>query len=159
VARLTDLSLKDRAFISVYPFRRIKFEPAKLTKPINKIKLAVVTSAAFYLPGQTPFDETKKGGDHSFRPIDRDSNLDDIIVGHRSSSFDHRGIEKDANLALPLNRLRQLVNSQEIGKLAKVHYSFMGGITAPGKFIKNTAPNIAGELKSEDVDAVLLTPV
>jgi D-proline reductase (dithiol) PrdB len=69
------------------------------------------------------------------------------------------GIENHKNLALPLDRLRELKQEGLIGGLAKRHYSFMGSITAPGRLVQITAPEIGRCLAEERVDAVLLTPV
>ena len=80
-------------------------------------------------------------------------------IGHKSDAFDHSGIEKDKNLALPLDRLRELKQEGVIGEMARRHYSFMGSITAPGRFLNITAPEIARSLAEDHVDAVLLTPV
>ena len=47
----------------------------------------------------------------------------------------------------------------EIGSVAPPHYSFQGSIPAPGRLMKVTAPEVAGKLKADGVDVVLLTPV
>jgi D-proline reductase (dithiol) PrdB len=82
-----------------------------------------------------------------------------LQIGHKSDAFDHSGIEKDKNLALPLGRLRELNQEGVIGEMARRHYSFMGSITAPGRFLNITAPEIARSLAEDHVDTVLLTPV
>ncbi len=69
------------------------------------------------------------------------------------------GIERDKNLALPLDRLRELKQEDVIGEVAKRHYSLMGSITAPGRLMSITAPEIGRSLAEDRVDAVLLTPV
>ena len=159
MVRISELRMKDRAFLSVYQFRTLPWQAAALKKPLKKAKVAVISTAAFYLPSQQPFDQKKKGGDYSFRVIKRDADLPSLRVGHRSLSFDHRGIEQDANLALPLERLHELEQKDEVGSVANTHYSFMGSITAPARLIRESAPKVAAMLKDEGVDAVLLIPV
>ena len=82
-----------------------------------------------------------------------------IFESHRSNSFDHSGIEADANLALPLDRMRELVAQGVIGELNHRHFSFMGSIVGPAKLINETAPQVAAMLKADSVDVALLTPV
>ncbi|HEX8984020.1 MAG TPA: glycine/sarcosine/betaine reductase selenoprotein B family protein [Bryobacteraceae bacterium] len=80
-------------------------------------------------------------------------------IGHRSDAFDGRGIAADKNLALPLDRLKSLTAEGVIGCVAPRHFSFMGSISAPGRLINNSAPEVAQLLAEDAVDAVLLTPV
>jgi hypothetical protein len=46
-----------------------------------------------------------------------------------------------------------------IGDVNWRHFSFMGAITAPGRLMTRTAPEVAALLVEDQVDAVLLTPV
>jgi D-proline reductase (dithiol) PrdB len=160
MAELSDLKLKYRLYMQVYPYRHIDWRPgAHLRKPLSEAKIAVITSAAFYGVGQKPFDPAVRGGDYSYREIPEATRLETLQIGHKSDAFDHSGIEKDKNLALPLDRLRELKQEDVIGEVARRHYSFMGSITAPGRFMSITAPEIARSLAEDHVDAVLLTPV
>ncbi len=160
MAKLSDLKLKYRLYMQAYPYRHIDWRPgAQLRKPLSESKIGVVTSAAFYGVEQEPFDPTVRGGDYSYRVIPEDTALETLRIGHKSDAFDHTGIEKDKNLALPLDRLRELKQAGLIGEVAKRHFSFMGSITAPARLVNMTAPEIAGRLSEDGVDAVLLTPV
>jgi D-proline reductase (dithiol) PrdB len=160
LAKLSDLKLKYRLYMQAYPYRHVDWRPgAQLRKPLCKSKIAVVTSAAFYGPDQESFDPAIRGGDYSYREIADDTALDTLRIGHKSDAFDHTGIEKDKNVALPLDRLRELKQHGFIGQVAKRHYSLMGSITAPGRLVTATAPTIATKLAEDGVDAVLLTPV
>jgi D-proline reductase (dithiol) PrdB len=160
MAKLSDLKLKYRLYMQAYPYRHIDWRPgAQLHKPLAASKIAVVTSAAFYSVEQRPFDPGVRGGDYSYREIPEDIELGTLRIGHKSDAFDHSGIEKDKNLALPLDRLRELKREGLIGEVAGRHYSFMGSITAPGRLVQITAPEIARNLVQDAVDTVLLTPV
>ena len=160
MAELSDLKLKYRLYMQAYPYRHVDWRPgAQLRKPLSEAKIAVITSAAFYSAGQKPFDPAVRGGDYSYREIPEATRLETLQIGHKSDAFDHSGIEKDKNLALPLDRLRELKQEGVIGEMARRHYSFMGSITAPGRFLNITAPEIARSLAEDHVDAVLLTPV
>lgn len=160
MAKLSDLKLKYRLYMQAYPYRHIDWRPgAQLQKPLAAAKIAVVTSAAFYAADQKAFDPAVRGGDYSYREIHEDIALNTLRIGHKSDAFDHSGIERDKNLALPLDRLRELKRDGLIGEVAERHYSFMGSITAPGRLMHLTAPEIAEKLAQDHVDAVLLTPV
>jgi D-proline reductase (dithiol) PrdB len=45
-----------------------------------------------------------------------------------------------------------------VGGLNHRHFSFMGAIHDPEPLIRETAPEVAGMLADDGVDAVLLTP-
>lgn len=62
-------------------------------------------------------------------------------------------------MAFPLDRLRELAATGEIGEVAHCHLSFMGSITAPGRLTSRTAPEAAQLLIEEQVDLALLFPV
>jgi D-proline reductase (dithiol) PrdB len=110
-------------------------------------------------PSQPPFDESARGGDCSYRIIEQRADLHALRIDNRSDAFDPSGPELDKNLALPLDRLHELVSERAIGDVAPRHFSIMGSITAPGKLVSRTAPEIAAMLRQDAVDAVLLVPV
>lgn len=160
MARLSDLPLKYRLAMRMYRHRSLDWRPgAVLDRPLSQARIAVVTTAAFHSPDQPAFDESRRGGDVSFRVIPVGTRLDDLCIAHRSDAFDHRGIEADKNVALPLDRLDELARDHRIGCVAPRHISFMGSIPAPGRLITGTAPEVARLLQSDGVDGVLLTPV
>ncbi|MBI1951724.1 MAG: hypothetical protein HYS34_10240 [Acidobacteria bacterium] len=149
-----------RLFLKTYPWRRIDPVPwSPLHKPLAVCRLALVSSAGFVLPGQEPFDASIRGGDVSFRDIPSDAEAAALIDTHRSRSFDHSGLRSDPNLALPLDRVRELHAAGRIGSVNRRHLSFMGSITAPGRLVRDTAPRAARLLSEDGVDIALLVPV
>lgn len=160
MASLSDLPLKYRLFIRTYRYRSVDWRPGAVLKtPLSEARIAAITTAAFHTPDQTPFDESIRGGDVSFRTIPLDADLRALGIAHRSDAFDHRGIEADRNLALPLDRLSELARERRVGSVAARHFSFMGSIPAPGRLVSETAPEVATLLGDDGVDGVLLTPV
>jgi hypothetical protein len=160
MAKLSDLPLSLRLFLKTYPWRRIDPVPwAAPLKPLAESKVAVVSTAGLVLPSQEPFDDTVRGGDWSYRELPHDADLTTLRETHRSESFDHTGLRADANLGMPLDRLRELVAAGEIGSINHRHFSLMGSITAPGRLIRESAPAVAAALSADAVDAVLLVPV
>lgn len=155
-----ELPLWLRATLKVYPWRRVDPVPcARLARPVTESRVALVTSAGIVPPGDAPFDASVKGGDTSYRVVDRHIALDTLGDFHRSRSFDHAGIAADRNLALPLDRLHELAGAGTIGEVAPRHLSFMGSITAPGRLVRDTAPAAAQILVDDEVDIALLVPV
>jgi len=160
VATLENLRLADRIFVRTYPWRRIDPVPwSPLAKPLADCRLALVSSAGLVLPGQQPFDDGVRGGDFSFREIPADADLRTLIDTHRSQSFDHAGMASDPNLVFPLDRARELASSGVVGSVNRRHLSFMGSITAPGRLVRQTAPEAVRLLVEDGVDVALLVPV
>lgn len=160
MASIADLRFRYRVYFRSYDYRRVLWKQAPgLAKPLAESRVALVTSAAFHLPEQAPFDESIKGGDTSWRAIPHDADLGALRIAHRSDAFDVKGIDADKNLALPLDRLRELEREGVIGSIAPTHYSFMGSIPEPRGLIEESAPAVARALANEQVDVVLLTPV
>ena len=162
MATFHDLTLPDRVFMTGYRFSHFKIDPvpcSKLRKPLAECRFALVTTGGLHAPGQEDFDHANKKGDDSFREIPGSIETSSLIESHRSRSFDHTGIQQDANLAFPLDRFRELEDQGVIGGLNKRHFSFMGSIITPRRLIDETAPEVARMLRDDEVDAAFLTPV
>jgi D-proline reductase (dithiol) PrdB len=160
MATLSDLKLTYRLYMKGYIYRSHDWRPgAVLQKPLSEARIACVTTASYTLPSQEPFDEKVRGGDFSYRVIPSDADLSTLQISHRSDAFDPDGLLADYNVALPVDRLREMAEAGEIGAVAGKHYSFQGSIPAPGRLVKMTAPEVAGQLAADGVDGVILTPV
>lgn len=160
MASFSDLSLKNRVFMATYRYRRVDPVPwAVPRRPLREARVALVTTGAVYAPGQEPFDEGIKGGDVSFRELAADVDVATLGIAHKSDAFDQAGFQRDRNLGFPLDRLREMAASGEIGALNGRHLSFMGSITAPGRLVAETAPRAADLLEADGVDVALLVPL
>ena len=162
MATYADLSLTTRLFLKAYPFQRYALEPvpcAQLRVPLSAARVALVTTAGLRMAQQADFDFSNKKGDATYREISNDVVVTTLVESHRSQSFDHSGIEADANLAFPLDRLRELQAQGVIGELNHRHFSFMGSIVGPRLLIEKTAPQVAAMLRADGVKVALLTPV
>ena len=131
---------------------------APLRKPLSDCTVALVTTAGVHRRTDQPFDMTDKDGDPSFRVIPCDTPYDQLCITH--DYYDHRDADKDLNIVLPVLRLHELAQEQVIGSVAPFHYSFMGHIDGPHvtRLLAETAPEVAGRLTREQVQAVVLTP-
>ena len=155
-----ELPLHYRAFLKAYRWRRIDPVPwAPLDRPLATARVALVSSAGLTVAGQEGFDSSVRGGDTSFRTIPGDVAAGMLEDHHRSESFDHTGMRRDANVAFPVDRLRELAAHGRIGSVAPRHLSFMGSVTAPGRLVRDTAPRAAELLVEDRVDVALLVPV
>lgn len=160
MATLADLSLKNRLFMATYRYRTVDPIPfARVHKRLREARVALVTTGAVYARGQEPFDEEKRGGDVTFRVIPRDVDVSTLGIAHRSDAFDPAGFAADRNLGFPLDRLREMEADRAIGSLAPRAVSFMGSISAPGRLVKETAPEAASLLEADGVDVALLVPL
>lgn len=160
MSELKDLSLKDQIFMRAYKWRRIDPVPwTPLRKSLAESRLGIVSSAGLSVPAQEPFNTKAKGGDPTFREIPASIDVAELLENHRSQSWDHRGLEQDKNLGFPIQRCRELVERGRVGSLSERHISVMGSITAPGRFVRDTLPQIAEIFVQEEVDVALLVPV
>ena len=162
MATYNDLSLHVRLFMKGYPFARYAIDPAlcaRLTRPLSRSRVALVTTAGLRAPDQESFDHSIKMGDASFREIPNTIETRTLIESHRSYAFDRSGVRADVNVAFPLDRFRELESQGVIGELNHRHFSFMGSIVGPRKLIEKTAPQVARKLREDLVDAVFLTPM
>ena len=155
-----ELPRKYRLLLKTYPWRRSDPIPAAVRRqPLSASRVALVTSAGLVAPGSPPFDLSRRGGDPSFRVIPADTPGERLAVHHRSEAFDRTGLADDLNVVFPRDALEQLALEGAIGGVAPRHLSFMGSITAPGRLIRESAPEAAGVLVGDAVDVALLVPV
>lgn len=160
MAKISDMKMRYRIFMKNYKYRSLEWKRGvSLSKPLNQARIAIVSTAAFHTREQDPFDPSAKGGDASFRILREDVALESLCESHPSKSFDHSGLEADPNIALPLDRFRELKAEGKIGESAPRHLSFMGIILNPDKLINETAEQAADIFMEDRVDGVLLTPV
>jgi D-proline reductase (dithiol) PrdB len=160
LGNLSDFSLKYRLFLKTYQWRRIDPVPwTPLKKPLAECRMVLVSSAGIVTSQQKPFDSSIRGGDPSIREIPSDVDVSDLTETHRSDAFDHAGIRLDPNLAFPADRLRELSAAGVIGSLNHRYLSIMGSVTAPGRLIKRTVPQMVPKLVEDQVDIALLIPV
>jgi len=134
-----------------------------VTKTLAASRVALLTTAGVSMKGDAPFDmESERRrptwGDPSFRRIRSDATAADVEVNHLH--INTLFIRRDLNVALPLDRLRELAREGIVGAMADTHYSTMGYQGNSTKVLEEeTAPAIAAAMKSEEVDLVLLAPV
>ena len=160
MADFTELSLPYRLLLAAYRWRSIQPTPwAPLRVPLTQARVALVTSGGLFQPGIDRDFQAHGDRDISVRLLPADVALASLGIGQTSDAFDAGPIERDRNLALPLDRLRTLASAGEIGSVAPRHVSFNGSMLAPGRFMRDTAPGVADLLRADEVDAALFVPV
>lgn len=127
-------------------------------KPLKEAVLALVTTGGVHLKTQKPFNMADPNGDPTFREIPADTSFDLLTITH--DYYDHRDADRDLNLVLPLQRLREMVEVGALKALHPVAYGFMGHIDGPHlkTLREETAPAIARKLALAKVDYALLVP-
>jgi D-proline reductase (dithiol) PrdB len=121
--------------------------------PLSERRVAIVSSAGLVVRG----DKVFRGRDPDYRAIPGATQANDLLCSHISINFDRTGFQEDWNVVFPLDRLDELAAEGMIGAVAATHYSFMGA-TDPVQMVDG-AREVAGKLKADHVDAVLLTSV
>ncbi len=151
-------SLAKRFTASYEPRQSFDIPWAPVTKALAKSTIAVVTTAGVHHKDQEPFNMIDREGDPSYRTIDLRRPLSSLMITH--DYYDHADADRDINIVFPVERLKELEKEGRIGHVADLHYGFMGHIIGRHipTLINKNAPEIAGSLKNDNVDIVLLTP-
>jgi len=143
--------------LKAYPFvenSRAPFTPAR--RAITMTNLAVIASAGAYLDGTDPFDSNAPDGDLNVREIPTEIGLRDLRFTARG--YDAGFVQQDANVQVPLERLREFASNRVIGQLAAAFWSFSGFIPNASRFVEQTIPQLLERLHRYDVQAALLIP-
>lgn len=127
----------------------------RLQKPLGRARIAVVTTGGFVPPGEKPFD-TGKRGDPTFRTVPRGTDPARLSIHH--PHYDHEAARQDANVLFPYPLLDRLAAEGAVGAPAPRHYSFMGYVPVTRPLEETYAPQVAGMMEADAVDAALLVP-
>ena len=153
MARITDLPEAARAYLLQLECPVFTDTPWVRGARLSERRVAIVSTAGIQLRSDDVF--ANDAADYRVIPGDVASN--DVVMSHVSANFDRTGFQQDLNVIFPLERLRELAAAGRIGSVAAFHYAFMGA-TAPEQ-MEPVADQLAGHLKKDRVDAVLLVPV
>lgn len=143
--------------IDRYPFvenARAPFTPAR--RSVTMTNLALIVSAGAYVDGTDAFDTSAADGDQTIREIPSEIDLRDLRFAARG--YDPQFVQQDANVLVPLDRLREFVSNRIIGQMAPVFWSFSGFIPDAALFVSQAIPNLLERLARQDVQVALLIP-
>ena len=127
---------------------------ARVQTPMREWRVGLVASGGIYVPGQIAFHHRD---DISYREIGAETPAGRLRVTH--FAYDLTDARADPNAVFPLEALRHLRSRGEIGALAPLAYTFMGGIYSVRKVRDALAPALADRLCSDEVDVAILVPV
>lgn len=124
-----------------------------LQLPLDRARIALVSTAGAHLPEQLPFALGREG-DPTYREIP--SGTQDLRLSH--VGYDLRRAARDVDVVFPLSLLRRLAAEGVIGGVAPRAYSFMGYIPDTRPLLEETGPAVARKLIADAVDLALLVP-
>jgi D-proline reductase (dithiol) PrdB len=150
---LTDLPPAQAQRLAELECPDFKTRPWVVGPSLGQRRVAIVSSAGLVVRGEDPF----RGRDPDYRAIPASAKPEELLCSHISINFDRTGFQEDWNVVFPLDRLHELASERVIGSIAETHYSFMGA-TDP-VHMEPHARELAGRLRSDQVDAVILSPV
>jgi D-proline reductase (dithiol) PrdB len=153
MVRMTDLPPATQTGMANLDCPQFETRPYVSGPPLAARRIAIVSSAGLLRRGERPF----VSGDVDYRALPADTPSDQVLLSHVSVNFDRTGFQRDINVVFPLERLRAMAQAGTIGAVASTHYSFMGASDPRG--MEANARAVAGRLKADRVDGVLLTPV
>jgi D-proline reductase (dithiol) PrdB len=153
MARLEDIPQPTRDAVLAVPCPSFDTSPFVAGPPLAQRRVAIVSSAALIGRGETPF----AFGSAECRFLPASLPTDEILISHVSINFDRTGFQRDLNVVYPIERLRELAADGLIGGVADTHYTVMGSSDPAG--MTEAVEQIAGQLRQERIDAVLLSPV
>ena len=153
MARMSDFDELIRDYFEAMEMPRFETTPWVQPKPMGKSRVAMISTAGLQRRGDRPFNTDSA----DYRLLPGDATAADLVMSHISTNFDRTGFQQDHNVVLPVDRLNELAAEGTVGSVASIHYSFMGA-THPAK-LERTARHLAGLLKKDAVDTVLLVPV
>ena len=157
MVRLADLPEWERAHMldKLKGLDEFSARPWVQPPPLAQCRIAIVSTAGLHKRDDRPFGPSATATD--YRIIPGDTPAGDLVMSHQSVNFDRTGFQEDHNVAFPLDRLNELAREGAIGGVADFHYSIMGA--APIRQLAGKARELAGLLKRDKVDAVVLSPV
>lgn len=151
MVQISEMPAVGRGFIE--ELEMPEFEHPAWTKPVaaQHRRVAIVSSAAVSRRGEKPFSWLAR----DYRVIGRRDR--DLVMSHVAVEYDRTGWQQDLNTIIPLDRLDQMAAAGEIGSVADEHYAFMGA--ADPRDMEKSAREVAGRMRQEGVNTILLAPV
>ena len=122
--------------------------------PVSTLRLALVTTAGLHARGDRPFTVD----DPTFRVIPGAAQPSDLVSSQTSIGFDRTGQTRDLNVVFPIDRVRELAESGELGGLAPHHYALLGAQSDSTRVAAESGGELARRLHEDGADVVLITP-
>ncbi|MDN7240767.1 glycine/sarcosine/betaine reductase selenoprotein B family protein [Planococcus sp. N028] len=127
-----------------------------LTKPLKECTVALVSTAGVHLKSDLPFDVDNPAGDHTFRLIPGDADEKELTVTH--IYYDTKFAKTDPSIVFPLQQLRDMAETGDIGAVASANIGLNGGILDTQLVEQESIPQVVKLIRNENIDIVLLVP-
>jgi D-proline reductase (dithiol) PrdB len=132
-----------------------------LSKPISECTVALISSAGLALHSESPFDQECERanpwiGDPSFRMLPKSVRSSDVGLYHLH--MNPGLVNQDLNTIFPVQRLLELESQGKIKSSADHHYSYIGYTLQPDELLENSVPLMIHQMKTDQVDIVILVP-
>ncbi|RMF08021.1 MAG: hypothetical protein D6762_06465 [Candidatus Neomarinimicrobiota bacterium] len=140
-------------------YRYIRNRPGPAAEPVRlrNTRLVLISSAGAYDPTcQLPFQAASLLGDYSLRLLPADTDPGRLQFAH--DHYDHRYVEADRNVLIPLDRLRELVQEGFLGSVTESWISFMGYQPDIRRVLRQLIPQIRDQVRMMEAEAALLVP-
>jgi D-proline reductase (dithiol) PrdB len=125
-------------------------DPAKAT-------VALVSTSALHLRGDRPFDILQNRlGDTGYRVVPHGTPPEQLDLA--ADYVDPKYMRDDPEVTLPMRALDRLAATGAIGRAAARHYSVAPGVVRPLPGLAESAAAIAGLMREDGVQAVVLLP-
>lgn len=124
------------------------------SKPLHESRIVLIASGGVYRAGDVGF--THKD-DLTHREVPVDTPTSELRVTH--FAYDQTSARRDPNAVFPIDALRSMVAAGEIGELAEVALTFMGGIYSQRRLQETLVPALVDRVRELDADIALLVPV
>jgi D-proline reductase (dithiol) PrdB len=152
--RLEKVGEEERKRLLSFKCPTFETRPWSSGPPLRERRVAIVSTAGLVGRQDRPF---QRDPDDFYRVIPGDVQANDLVMSHMATSFDRTGFQRDWNVVFPLDRLREMEAEGIIGSLGDFHYSYNSVRAQPNA--PEPIREIAGLLKKDNVNAVLLFPV
>jgi D-proline reductase (dithiol) PrdB len=129
---------------------------ARLSKPVNRSRLVMISSAGVHRKVDPPLDVCHPLGDFQFRRVPSSATAADLTIHHLK--YPHDDADLDVNVVFPIERLRECVEDGTLGGLSPDFFTFIGYNMDPERFERTTAQEIARAAADERADVALLVP-
>jgi D-proline reductase (dithiol) PrdB len=128
----------------------------RLTKPLAQCTVSLLTSGGVSRRASPPFNPDARN-DLRVDEVAANAPTDDFQI--HDSYYNHADADRDINCIFPLDRLREMAASGEIGAAAPRHWSgFMGRIYKRQAVMQEKAPALVEALKHDKVDLLVAIP-
>lgn len=149
--------LNDQEFETEYPIPHFdRVEPAEALTDLSKVTVALVTSGGIVPKGNPDRIEASSASHYGKYSIEELSSLSPDFFETAHGGYDPVYANQAPDRVVPVDALRALEKEGKIGKLFPYFYSTVGNGTSVAN-AKSFAAEIAQELVSEGVQAVILT--